>query len=234
MILFFLGCIGTDYISITGHIMEGPQSTTAVSLASVTAYNEQLETQSISDNTDEYGAFEVMVPSLESFYLKIEGEDRSPTFFAGQAGAYDMGITDGAIFSFSNSYLDDLKDKFSTCGDVEGGIIEGEVVVAFPSGGNDYVSNAWVTAYDELENKFEGCYLDDNGNYIEDALYTGKTGRFAIFGLEDGIYSLSVAYGVRAESDEYQEEDEGYYWNFRVLIQDSGIAPFYPAWVEPN
>jgi hypothetical protein len=191
-----------------------------------------------SATTDAVGRVEIPVAAAQDMFLELRGDGIAATLFAGEAGVFDLALSDGELFTMPASTAADLAAEFGACaGDGTGGVIEGEVRIWMP--GEEFsdvslVGNAWVAAYDEQNTEYLPCYLDENGEPApEDQSLTNATGRFAIFGVPAGAYILEVAYRPGGTEDDTDESDlDAYYWYYKVHMVDDGVAPFHPAWVE--
>jgi hypothetical protein len=123
--------------------------------------------------------------------------------------------------------LDAVRATFDGCDGAAGpgGVIEGEARLYIP--GNDadtlpLVTTATVTVFDATGNEHAACYLDDDGTFDAGATVTGETGRFAVFGLDEGPVVVDIVY------DTGETEPEVAYWRW---VSDGGVVPMHPAWV---
>jgi hypothetical protein len=188
--------------------------------------------------TDEAGAFELRVAAAQDMFLELRGEGKVTTLFAGEAGIFDLGLAEGALYVLSEARPAELAATFGACaGDGTGGIAEGEVRAYLPGEEESEVSlvgNAWVVVYDEDNDPIEACYLDEEGAPApEDQGMTNATGRFAVFGLAPGPHVLEVSYNPGAGGEDTgMDPADTLSWFYKVNMVEGGLAPFYPAWVE--
>ena len=181
---------------------------------------------------DGSGNFEVTLPIHSLFYLAVEADGFEPTVFTGVADDDPVEVAEGELWLRSPDYLDTLITEFGDCG-VEasasgGGIIEGEVrlqVVSTEEADSlPLVTTASLIAYSESGVPYTACYLDDEGVASSEALWTGATGRFAIFGVPSGLISLQIRY-------DYGGPDEQEDW-YPLYMPDNGTMPMWPAQVS--
>ncbi|MBN1336146.1 MAG: hypothetical protein JXB39_09310 [Deltaproteobacteria bacterium] len=248
VVLVPLACLAAcdtfpDTVLLSGSVYDAPYDEgKAVAGIAVTTRDGGLDVFS-ETVTDASGAFQVEVASQQHLYVALSGDGQAPTLFAGQTGAYDMTVARGALFVRPETWAADLAARFGACASqalaAKGagtGLIEGEVrlYMAGVSAPDSIVAErAWVTARQGDGTAWEACYLDDEGAPDPDARYTGSQGRFAVFGVPAGPILLLVSYGDRDAADN-DDTGEGvwYSWVYEVLMEDNGVAPFYPAWVE--
>jgi hypothetical protein len=179
--------------------------------------------------TDEEGSFEAQARAGGPLFVELSAEGFVPTSFSGLAGVEDLSVPDHTLWLRSEEDRAELEGEFDGCegSDEGGGLIEGEVRMFLSTTDGDYsvvVTTAWAVAGDAEGNVYEACYLGEDGTIDPDADMTGASGRFAIFGAS-GALTLQVGYSLA---------DEPYYSvNYQIYVPEGGVAPFYPAWVEP-
>ena len=87
------------------------------------------------------------------------------------------------------------------------------------------VTTAWSRLEDVNGNAFDACYLTDKGDVYDPlSLQTGVTGKFAFFGLEEGLYTFTIGYTML--------NFEVYEVSWQLYAPKNGIAPRLPIWVE--
>ena len=80
-------------------------------------------------------------------------------------------------------------------------------------------------AENQAGDEFEACYLMNEGDaWNPDAFNSGETGQFAIFGLDEGLYVLTVGYTMLGA--------EVYQISWEMLVPHDGVVPRFPIWVE--
>jgi hypothetical protein len=191
-----------------------------------------------SATSDATGLVELPVAAAQDMFLELRGDGIATTLFAGEAGVFDLALNEGELYTVPDTRAAELAEEFGDCaGDGSGGIIEGEVRIWMPGEETSDISlvgNAWVVAYDEQNNEYPPCYLDENGDPApEDQHLTNATGRFAIFGVPEGKSFLEVAYRPGGTEDDTEDSElDAFYWPYKVNMVDGAHAPFHPAWVE--
>ncbi len=228
--LLALGCL-PDSTTMSGIIMDGPDSSAGVPDAEITIQtaggNEWDAT-----TADSAGSFEVEVPIHALFYFTASADDYRSTVFTGVSDDTPVVVDDGTLYMRTNDDIDTLVAEFGDCAAEAsasgGGVIEGEIRLQVVQSGEvtDFplVTTAAVLAYTESGVPYTACYFDDEGNPSVDAVWTGATGRFAIFGVPSGLISLQIRYDYGGS-----EEQEDWY---PLYMPDNGAVPMWPALVS--
>ncbi len=228
--LLAMGCLPTS-TTMTGAVMDGPDSTAPVPGADIsikTAGGAEWD----ATIADEAGSFEVTVPIHALFYFTSAAEGFATTVFTGISDDSPVQVSDGDLWMRSEADIETLIEQFGECAAEAsadgGGVIEGEIrllvvdtddVTSLP-----LVTTAAALAYTDSGVPYSACYLDDDGNPDVDAVWTGDTGRFAIFGVPSGLISLQIRYDYGGP-----EEQEDWY---PVYMPDDGAVPMWPALVS--
>lgn len=226
-------------VNVSGVVLDAPYFEGApVAGVELTALDGDLEVYSTA-TSDASGLVSLPVAAAQDMFLELRAEGMATTVFAGEAGIFDLELADGELFTLPDTTSSDLAAEFGACAEAgTGAMIEGEVRIYMPgeeASDVSLVGNAWVVAYDEDNEPYQPCYLDEAGDPApEEQGLTNATGRFAIVGLPVGAYLLEVAYrpgGTAEDTDD--SELEAYYWYYKVNLPEAGaVAPFHPAWVE--
>lgn len=183
-------------------------------------------------HTDALGEFSALAPGGATIFAEIGGRDDGVTAsFTGTTGVgetLEVNVDEHVLYAFSQEDLDVWRDLMDGCpGAGEGGAVLGEVRMSELSQGGEHplVTTAWVEVEAANGEVWEGCYLDDEGTgWDPDAEWTGETGRFAVFGVPEGAYTLTVRYAI---SDDYHAASWTPLW-----VPEDGVAPRFPAWVR--
>jgi hypothetical protein len=224
----FLACAEPiTEVQLTGQVLTGLDST--VGAEGVIVIVRDSETLDFSEaTTDEDGVFTVPVPISSAIHLELDGAGFVPTAFSAITAAEDFIVPVGGLWMRTPAELEELQQTFSSCDtvDVEGGIIEGQVLytlVSQSSGSNLVAEEASVTVYEADGSAHTVCYLDNEGASDPNAVAVGATGRFVAFGIPAG----PITVGFSIEFDQMRRELFGY-----VLLPEGGVGPFYPALIE--
>lgn len=184
-----------------------------------------------SSSTDAEGAFSLKVPAGERFHLLIEGEGHVTASFTGMSGLSEtFKVPEGTLHGVTQTEADAWTAQFAGCPGIgEGGAVIGEPRIeelVDEEGEHPGVSSAVAELWDPRSEKViaTACYLDETGAYDPEAVNTGESGVFAIYGVEEGTYVLSV--GLEVYPDAWTWEDTV------VYVPDGGVAPRFPAWVH--
>lgn len=228
--LLALACLPTS-TTMTGAVMDAQTNGSPVPSAEIT-----IRTGGGGEwdatTADASGTFEVALPTHAVFYFAAEADGFLPTVFTGVTDDNPVEVTEGDLWLRTQTDIDAIIAEFGDCA-VEasasgGGIIEGEVrmqvVETEEVDGLPLVTTASALAYTESGVPYQACYLDDEGVASSEALWTGETGRFAIFGVPSGLISLQLRY-------DYGGTDEQEDW-YPLYMPDNGAVPMWPALVS--
>ena len=226
--LLFLACIPESTL-ISGMVMDSQDAGTPAPGVTVTTLDGG-GMEWATTTTDDSGTFVVDLPIYTLFYLEAAADGFVPTVFSGFAENEPLEVQDGSLWMRTPQEHDELAVTFGDCAAEagEGGVIEGEVrmlVIQTPDLSElPLVTTASVLAYTADGTPYSACYLDDEGISSAEAFQTGETGRFAIFGVPDGLISLQVRYDYGGSED---QED----W-YPIYMPDNGTVPLWPALVS--
>ena len=166
---------------------------------------------------DAGGAFEIELPPFSTFFAVFSADGHPPSSFTGFAGDGLFEVENGTLYLRSAGELADVAAPFSDCG-TGFGMIDGEVRLAIPEQDPSdlpLVETATATAYGEDGTETAACY---DGESTEG---TGESGRYAVFGLPEGVTVLEVGLDL---GNGYTESIEHI-----VYVPDGGAAPLYPT-----
>jgi hypothetical protein len=189
-------------------------------------------TQEFSHATaDDDGAVTLALPFGGASFLILHADGHVPTSFSLAPFYEDSSLPDAVLWMRSESAVAALADEFGpSCPNMaktDGVLLEGEVRLFIDGQDLDtlpLITTATVTAFDEDDTAYPGCYLDDKGKPSAAATATGETGRFAVFGAGAGTLLLSLDFDV---GKDVEVDPTGYY----VVAEAGGASPFYPALV---
>lgn len=183
------------------------------------------------------GEFSLMAPAGEVVFLRVDGEEGyAPAAFTGVTGLSDALEIDPAervLYGFSTEELAAWRARFAGCPGVEdegSSSLIAEVRVwelTDAAGDHPLITSAWG----DLTPVAGGadptpCYLTaDGAAYDPTATETGAQGVFAFFGLDEGFYTLEVAYSTHPEAEPVSAWSE-------VYLRAGDVAPRFPAWVS--
>ncbi|MEL6347603.1 MAG: carboxypeptidase-like regulatory domain-containing protein [Myxococcota bacterium] len=198
--------------------------------------------------TDNVGLFEADMPREQVIYVEVSSTQHVPTTFTAVAGTESLRVEDGQLWLRSVSQREDLFNEFASCdaileieqGDtavtkvpdeeeiMNGAVIEGEVRL-FVAAGQDpdtlpAVTTARLQAVTGNGTIYPACYLDDLGSSDRTLERTGDTGRFAIFGVPNGVMTVESRYDYGAPTEQLDFVD--------VYVAEGGVVPLYPMYVS--
>lgn len=232
LLLLALACAPktNENIVVTGTLLDQDDENGApVSGASVRSIN--LYTEVVDGaQTDGQGAFSLQAPAIDTFFISSAAEGHVPTSVVVQAGTDDVAAPDGSVWIRRSEDHAAAMAPFAGCpgADQPGGVIEGEVRVYLGETVESGDSHPLVTTARAYAEGADGalraaCTLNDEGIYDGASDETGQTGRFAIFGLAEGIAALQISYMI----EDTLQVDQVH----SVYVRADGVAPMYPAWV---
>lgn len=190
--------------------------------------------------TDEDGRFEAAVPWAGGFFVQLDHDSAASTTFSilSVSGAVEGGP--GDLWLRTPAEVEALRETFSTCPTVDapGAIVEGEVRVYLPVEQVEdlpTITTGVVTLVDPTGKSHTACYLDGRSNSDPDAEVTGGTGRFAFFGLPEGVGVLQVSYWIDEEAMADTGGAAGLIdgGTLPVRLVEGGVSPHYPFWALP-
>ncbi len=194
-VAFGSGC-SSQTVTLAGHVMAGFQSTDVVAGAHVELRDETFALVSEAD-ADADGLFFVEAPERVTIHMVVSGDGLVSAAFPGSSGdAPGFEIPDGQIFAVTEAEAAQQRVDFAGCPDAEAGdgVLYGTTHLAVQGGYVATPEGAGFAFVEDLEQteKVQACYLDDEGTAVApDAEVTGKTGRFAIFGVAGGPWALT-------------------------------------------
>lgn len=223
MILFLLaGCGGVpEFLTMSGSVFTDNDATTAVSNVQVDVLDVALESVD-SVVSDESGAFSAQVRFGSTVFLELQAEGYVRTGFSGVIGTADYQVPDGVLWMRSEAEQEGVDVAFSGCENLDqGGLIDGEILMALPSGDDTlktYVETGWAKAFLENGEEVAACYLNAEGQFDPDGVYTGEQGRFLIPGLS-GKVQLRVGYDLG--------EMEIFSVDMMVFVPENGVVTLF-------
>jgi hypothetical protein len=223
MILFLvLACQGEpEFLTMSGTVFGDEEASAPVANATIDVYDIAMEAID-SVQTDAEGNFEAQVRYGSNVLLDLQADGHMRTGFSGMIGISDYAVPDGVLWMRSQEAQAEVDLAFSACENLGvDGMIDGEVIMALPQDGNtvkNYVETGWAKVILEDGSEVQACYLDAEGIYDPDAVYTGEQGRFLIPGVS-GKLLLRVGYDLG--------ETEIYSVDLTVFVPEGGLSTFF-------
>lgn len=218
------GCVyEPTLITLTGRVVDAPsEDADGISSATVESLDYSFAPVD-SDETDGRGSFQVQVYANNNMYFEVSAQGYGTTGFAGFAPGLDTAIDDGLVWMQSEETLAELDNSFGDCAQQGGALIEGVIRLGVqgysPEEGDWPLSTTgFATAYDSAGSSYPACYLSDVGAYDPEAVETGNSGRFAIYGAPTGPVTLQAGYRV---------EDSEVVQDFYLYVPEDGVVSLY-------
>jgi hypothetical protein len=232
--MMFFMMVGCDQpresVQMRGIVTDGPESVVGLAGASLTTIGEDGVVYSTTKTTST-GAFSVDLPSEQMVHALVESDGFEVSSFSGGSGAMaGLDAEVGLLYGLSIEEADQWREAFDGCAGVgSGAMVIGQVKlldrVSTTSGDPIIVTTAWSRLEDWNGNEIEACYMDGKGEaYDPLALETGASGKFAFFGLDEGLYIFSIGYTLLYF--------EVYEVSWQLYAPKDGVAPRLPIWVE--
>lgn len=223
MIWMLFACQGLpEFVTISGTVFESSAAEEPVAGVSLEVFDVAMESVDSVD-ADGEGAFSAQARMGSYFFLSMSADGYVPTGVAGSVGPQDFAIPDGALWMRTEEEHEEALVGFEGCEGLDsGGVIDGEVIMALPGEDDSlqkmFVSTGWARAILEDGTEVSACYLDDDGVYDPEAVYTGGTGQFVIPNVSGKIV-LAVGYDL-GESTMF----EGL---FTVYVPENGVTSLF-------
>lgn len=230
--LFLAACGGLpDEVILEGVVLDQPVDGAPLAGAALEVRDEAGALYD-SGKADPSGVFELAAPAGDVIFVDVTAPGFVRTAHTGVAGLQDRQIVEpGSLYGMSEAFLAEWEARFAGCPGIgEGGAVFGEVriwdVVEPGTDIHPLVKTAVVTLEDDAGKTWKACYLDDAGEAVDpEAQWTGSSGRFAIFGVPEGLVRLRILY-------EYAPGRWTPPTDYPVRVPGQGVAPRFPAFVE--
>lgn len=231
MLLFLVlaGCTrAPNLVSISGQVADGRDADAeAIPEVQVRTFDNVLyEVDSVV--ADGRGWFEAQVVANADMYIEVSAPGYATAGFAGLGPAVGTAIEFGGLWTSSDEDMEIIDSAFYGCAQDEGALVEGQVRLSVqgftPDEGQDWpiAITAWARAYDSQGNTFPACYLSNEGAYDAEAVSTGDTGRFAIYGAPTGPVTLEVGYDVAEQTSSQL---------FYIYVPEDGVVSLYSVYL---
>jgi hypothetical protein len=185
---------------------------------------------SVTSSAD--GEFSIDAPGGQNIFVEVSGTNLISASFTGVAGiGVVQEVEDGRLFGFSELEYQNWTALFEGCPGIEESqaAVVGEIRLfgfADPETGLEpLITTGYAWVQDSNGDNYQACYLDDEGTaYDPEAVATGSSGRYAIFGAPVGLSQLTIGYEVAPGT---VEDYEYFLW-----LPQGGVSPRFPSYVE--
>ena len=221
-ILFPTGCISLSATDITAVVQDSQGNNIPYASVDIrTVAGTFIETV----ESDERAAFSFSMPSYQYFFLVPQADGFVTSSFTGFSGEGNYTVPNGTIWLRTEEERQQDNEWFGTCATATNHIdgialldIPEQPIASLPT-----ITTASVTAVDKEETEHNGCYaptIDAQTGEQVSSEFTGDSGRFGIFDLEEGVYTVAIT--VHIDVDEYV-------YPYLVFVPENGTVPMYPT-----
>lgn len=184
-------------------------------------------------HTSADGTFDAVVPAGISVFVEVSADGFAVTPFPGVIGFEPVQtVEDHALYGVSDAERADWLARYEGCpgADTDRAMVIGEMrlygLTDPLTGGNPTIGTGTVTVADGDIEEATGCYLDEDGAlYDPDAVFTGASGAFGVFGVEAGLHDFQL----RGEMATDLSTTEVYpLW---IPDRPNVVSPWFPAWL---
>ncbi len=226
LFLSITGCLPTMSASITGTIEDSSGSPISDPLIEIRAWDGTLLTEVTGESN---GTFTVDLPPFQEFFVIASKEGYPKTSFTGYSGEGQYPVPSGTLWLRSENEVETALRDYEECFSTEYfsgfGVIEGLAKLYISGENTDNLPEiTTATAHISIneESGIEGCYLpqiSEDGETVSSTV-TGDSGRYAIFGIEEGPHELVISVEVDGSSFDYP---------YLVYVTEGGITPMIPT-----
>ena len=221
-VCFPVGCISLSATDITAVVQDSHGSNVPYTSIDIrTRTGTLIETV----ESDETGAFSFSIPSYQYFFLVPQADGFVTSSFTGFSGEGNYTVPNGTIWLRTEEERQQDNEWFGDCASATNHIdgialldIPEQPIATLPT-----ITTASVTAVDKEDTEHKGCYVptieEETGEVISSE-FTGDSGRFGIFDLEEGVYTVAITLHI--------DEDE-YVYPYLVFVPENGTVPMYPT-----
>jgi hypothetical protein len=178
------------------------------------------------------GSFRVQVPAGDSLFAVIEADGYATTVFPSTGLVEGTAVVeDHALYGVSVEDRDGWLATWAGCAgaDAGGSIVVGQVKlfgVTDPVDGHELIDEvAVVDLVGTRDRKLTACYLDEDGAAVDPAaVVVGATGRFAVFGADEGLWELVIDTDLGPSARGIDR--------YPVFVPEGEVvvSPWFPAW----
>lgn len=200
LLLGLLACTAAP-VRMTGRVSASREDPVALAGASVAVFDGVFEEVGRA-TTEADGTFDVQVPRQAEIHVVVDADGAVPAAFRGESGSLDtFEVPDGTLWAVPEAEVASWTSRFAGCpGATEGAtLVVGQLRLAISvedlgTAGIASQGFAFVSSVDDpAVDRRDACYLDAAGERLDpEADVAGPTGRFAIFGVEGGPWSLTL------------------------------------------
>ena len=222
-LLLYIGCLPEMISTITASVVDSEGSIIPESSISIRDQNGSKYSSALADIN---GLFTIELPAYANFFLIISAANYETSSFTVSSGEGEFQVEDGTLWLRTAQEILEISNEFTDC-TTDKGMIDGEVRVAISGQEIDslpLVTSAEASAFSLSEEEFSGCYLatiDEETGESSPASQTGETGRFSVFGLQEGPHLLEITVDYDEEITET--------FPYLVYVPEDGNVPLYPA-----
>ncbi len=224
----FVGCEGgSAEVVMSGVVLDAPGGAGSTVEGALVSIFDQTHVAGEVAETDAAGAFSVIVPAGEVFFVHAAAEGFVSTGFQGAAGTSSFSLASGYPWIATPEYLAGAVAAWVGCPDLDrpGTLIMGEARFSQANVDPAYSPPApgvTVVVQDSAGETHTACYIDETGVVDPALTETAITGAFAVFGVPEGAFLLTLSQSL--SSGDVSE-------SFEFDAPADGLVPVYPVMV---
>lgn len=219
-----------DAVSVRGLVTATHGSETPLSGAEVAILDEQ-GAEYDRGTTSETGSFTAEAPAGMTIFAEVSASGFTTASFTGTSGVEPaLYVERGVLHGMSDEAVGEWRTLFAGCeGSEAGGFVVGVATLLgateLDSGEPVTVDTAYASVLTADGQTLQGCYLDAEGTLADpEAIVSGETGTFAVFGVPEGVHQLTVGYELGG-SPVYEV-------TWPMWMPADGVVPRFPVELE--
>ena len=237
--LVALGVLGAcdaepETVTMRGVLWDAPESEKTFAGAAIQTLTNDGQKVDRSTSAND-GGFTVNAPWGTALHALVTAPGHVDSSFSGVSGVADtFRLGAGDLHGFPEELLEEWETDYSGCP----GIGEGSALLGYArfielvdsvTGEHPIVETLAVRVLAADGEYYDACYLNADGTaYAADQAEVGPTGRFAVFGLPEGLARVDLAYlFVETSEDRYVHQV-----SYDAWLPKSGVAPRFPYWLQ--
>jgi hypothetical protein len=237
--LAVLGVLGAcevepETLTMRGVLWDAPESEQAFAGANVQTLTSDGQNVDKSTSAND-GGFTVSAPWGSTLHALVSAPGHVTSSFSGVSGISDtFRLGAGDLHGFPQGLLTTWEEDFAGCE----GIGQGSALLGYArfieladpkTGEHPIVETLAVRVLASDGEYYDACYLNADATERDgDAVEVGPSGKFAVFGLPEGLARVDLVYLFVETSEERYVHQVSY----DAWLPADGVAPRFPYWLQ--